>query len=336
MRAPPGPAAARDVTVLPRTISGSLRSSAQVLATSARHSREVGLTLLAGNLAFRLSLATFPSLIAVLWILRAIHADELARATSEIVGTVVPGVAHEPLREQLGQSPANGPSRNLTFGVAASFAIAVWAVSEVIRATISSLNAISGVEERRGALERFALTTAGAIATIALFVLATAVVASGARMTATFAHAVGLSPGYDWLWRGTTWLVSLVCVWAAFTLTYEVGPAKDQPFRLVRIGSVLGVCLWAVFAALFALYTNHLARPQQTYGALAGVAFLMIYSYGSAFALLIGAELNRSKVTIQHSPQIPLPTREASGPERPARFLAADACCSQPRRSSSK
>jgi uncharacterized BrkB/YihY/UPF0761 family membrane protein len=59
---------------------------------------------------------------------------------------------------------------------------------------------------------------------------------------------------------------------------------------------VIAVVLWILFSAAFAIYANYLSKPQETYGALAGVAFLMIYSYGSALARLLGAELNRHVV----------------------------------------
>jgi membrane protein len=60
----------------------------------------------------------------------------------------------------------------------------------------------------------------------------------------------------------------------------------------VQVGTVAGTALWLLFAALFSVYINNFATPGRTYGALAGVAVLMIYIYGSSFILLMGAELN--------------------------------------------
>lgn len=258
----------------------------------AEHAAEVGLTTLAGNLAFRLSFAAFPSLIAVLWLLRAIHAESLAGATSEVLGTVVPGVAHAPLKEQANGSQS-GSGGELTLGIAASLVVSVWAISEVFRAAIHALNVISGVKDTRGAVQRLVMTIAAAAGTVLCFTVALAVIVSGTRLTWSVAGSAGLARSYGWLWGMTAWLVVVAFVWAGFTLLYEVGPAKDRPFRLFRFGSLLAVALWVAFTAIFALYANFLAKPEETYGALAGVAFLMIYSYGSAAALLLGAELNR-------------------------------------------
>lgn len=273
---------------LPRSARALIHRASAV----AEHAQEIGLTALAGNLAFRLSFATFPSLIAVLWLLRAIHADQLAGAASEVLGTVVPGVAHAPLKEQAGAAPAQH-SGQLTLGIAAALAVSVWAISETFRAAIEALNTISGVPESRAALRRLLMTVGAAIATIALFAVALAVIVSGTRLTWSVADSAGLAPAYGWLWGFIAWLVVIAFVWAGFTLTYEVGPARDRPFHLFRTGSILAVALWVAFTAAFAIYANFLAKPQETYGALAGVAFLMIYSYGSALALLLGAELNR-------------------------------------------
>jgi membrane protein len=247
--------------------------------------------MLAGNLAFRLSFAAFPSLIAILWLLRAVHADELGRATADVLGTVVPGIAHAPLKEQAGQSPAL--DRHLSLGIAVSIGVSLWAISEAFRATIAALNRINGAEEQRQVVARVVITVAAAAVALGCFGVAMAVIVSGTRLTWAVAQSIGLTPAYHWLSELIAWLVVIVFVWAAFTLTYEVGPARNRPFRLVRSGSLLAVTLWVLFTIAFAIYAAHFADPRGTYGALAGVAFLMIYSYGSAFALLMGAVLDR-------------------------------------------
>ncbi len=261
-------------------------------STVTSHCQEVRLTTLAGNLAFRMTFAAFPTLIAVLWLLRAAHADEFARSASDVLGMIVPGVAHAPLKEQAGSAP-EAETRRLTLGIAASLLVSVWAISEFFRSALQALNAISGFEETRSGIRRVALTVLAAVGTLICFAIALAVIVSGSRLTWSLADSLGLASAYRWLWGLIAWLVVAGFVWLGFSLVYEVGPARRQPVRLIRAGSLMAVALWIVFSAAFALYANYLSKPQETYGALAGVAFLMIYSYGSALALLLGAELNR-------------------------------------------
>lgn len=104
-----------------------------------------------------------------------------------------------------------------------------------------------------------------------------------------------------WLWLLGTWPVIGAAVLAAFALLYYVAPDVQQRFRWISTGSVISAVLWLLFAALFSLYVNNVIAPTQTYGALAGVAVLMIYFYISSFILLLGAELNQ--VIEQHEPR---------------------------------
>ncbi|MGI8552297.1 MAG: YhjD/YihY/BrkB family envelope integrity protein, partial [Dehalococcoidia bacterium] len=41
------------------------------------------------------------------------------------------------------------------------------------------------------------------------------------------------------------------------------------------------------------LYINDIVNYDETYGALAGIAILMVYLYGVSFLLLLGAEMNQ-------------------------------------------
>src|SRR4051812_43728063 len=67
--------------------------------------RQHSATVHAGNIAFRLLFAFFPALIALHWALRALHADGMIGALSDIFGTIIPGTASEPLKQQVQDAP---------------------------------------------------------------------------------------------------------------------------------------------------------------------------------------------------------------------------------------
>ena len=248
---------------------------------------------LAGSIAFRLMFAFFPTLISILWLLNVLNAGQLVSEVSNLVGTVVPGVANSPLKEQIAKAPPSQARGEFTLGVGLSLVVALWAIGEAFRAIMYSLNVVYGVEERRSRLRRLLLSVLVSVLTMSLFVAALVVIVSGARLTAAVSHWSGLAVSYQWIWWLMAWAVVVGAVLAGFSLTYYFAPDVDQRLRWVRTGSLAGVGLWLLFTALFALYVNVLSRPSETYGALAGIAFFMVYLYSSAFILLLGAEFNQ-------------------------------------------
>jgi membrane protein len=115
----------------------------------------------------------------------------------------------------------------------------------------------------------------------------------GSQIADSLASKVGLGVSFRLAWALISWLVIIACVFLAFTCTYYFAPDVDQEFRWVRFGSIASVALWLVFTLAFSVYVNYLAAPEETYGALAGVAVFMLYLYGSTVIVLLGAEMNQ-------------------------------------------
>jgi membrane protein len=60
----------------------------------------------------------------------------------------------------------------------------------------------------------------------------------------------------------------------------------------VTWGAVVATLIWIGGSLLFALYASNFANFGKTYGPLAGVIVLLLWLYLSAFAVLLGAEIN--------------------------------------------
>ena len=63
-------------------------------------------------------------------------------------------------------------------------------------------------------------------------------------------------------------------------------------WRWVSWGAAVAVVLWLAASAAFSLYVSHFSHYHETYGALAGVAILLLWLYLSSFIALLGAEIN--------------------------------------------
>jgi membrane protein len=60
----------------------------------------------------------------------------------------------------------------------------------------------------------------------------------------------------------------------------------------VSFGAVVATVLWVAVSFGFSAYVRNVAAYNQFYGALGGVAVLMIWFWLTAFIVLVGAELN--------------------------------------------
>jgi membrane protein len=88
-------------------------------------------------------------------------------------------------------------------------------------------------------------------------------------------------------WPGMALLVLLVL--ATF---YHIGAPWNTPWRRDLPGAVLAVVLWVVAAVGLRLYITVSLRSEGVFGQLAVPLALVLWLYVTAFAVLLGAELN--------------------------------------------
>lgn len=154
---------------------------------------------------------------------------------------------------------------------------------------VSALNLAYEEEERRSFLRFQAeglLMTLGAIfgamLGLALLVLLPAVIAF-----------VGLDAHSSTLLRLGSFGVLVVFVILALSLLYRFGPSRSEArWHWVTPGSLLATLLWLAASALFSFYVTHLAGYDATYGPLGAVVGVMMWFWVSAYAVLLGGELN--------------------------------------------
>jgi membrane protein len=98
----------------------------------------------------------------------------------------------------------------------------------------------------------------------------------------------------------------------ALAAAYRFSPCRRRPrWRWVSAGAVAATALWLAGSAGFSFYVAHFPSYNQTLGVLGAVMLLLSWFYLTAFAALLGAELNA---------EMERQTRRdtTQGPERPA------------------
>jgi membrane protein len=73
---------------------------------------------------------------------------------------------------------------------------------------------------------------------------------------------------------------------------YFLAPKRKQRFTSTLPGAIVAIALWFAGSAGLSFYLNHFAHYSRLYGGMGAVIGLMLWTYLTALAILIGAEAN--------------------------------------------
>jgi membrane protein len=132
------------------------------------------------------------------------------------------------------------------------------------------------------------LTVALAVLLLVSFTL----IVVGPTVAEYLASTLGFGAVFEWTWKILQWPLAFFLVSTAVGLVYYFAPDAEQDWVWVTPGAVLATLLWIVASLAFKFYVSKFADYNATYGALGGVIALLLWFYISAFAILIGAEMN--------------------------------------------
>jgi membrane protein len=87
-------------------------------------------------------------------------------------------------------------------------------------------------------------------------------------------------------------LLTLLAAAVAATL-YRFGPSReDAKWEWITPGSLFAAITWLLLTVAFGFYVTHFTNYRASYGSLGAVVALLTWMYLSAYAFVIGAELN--------------------------------------------
>jgi membrane protein len=206
----------------------------------------------------------------------------------EALGAVAPGAALALLKEQLDELSNARHGSLLTLGIVG----AIWSSSAAMVAIIDALNHAYDVAEWRPWVKRRTLAILLTIS-LALFIIASlALVLLGPAIAGWAADRFGLAPAVEAAWRLARWPVIFALVVFGVDLVYYFAPNRKARWAWITPGSLLATVLWIASSLAFRLYVTNFTDYNATYGAIGGVIVILLWFYVSAFAILIGAEVN--------------------------------------------
>ncbi len=239
-------------------------------------------------LALQSSLAVVPFLLALTGLTADLDRERLAQVVALTLDRVAPGGGDDALSSAVvgGESSEEAGEVALTLGLLLSLVSMTSAMAQVERGT----NRIYGIRRDRPMLAKYGraavLTAVLAVPVGAGFLL---LVAGGAFADA-MVEVYGWSSSTERTWHLVRWPLGTALLVVAIAVLLDHAPRRRQPaLSWLALGSTTAVVLSMVAAAGLATYVQLSGSFGSTYGPLAGIVALLLWSLASSVALFLGA-----------------------------------------------
>jgi membrane protein len=268
--------------------------------------KEDNVTLLAAGVAFYAMLAIFPAIIAVVTVYGMVADPAQVQSQVGEFAKSLPSGADQLLTGQL-KTVTEAGRQSLSIGLAVSLLAVLWTASSGVQGLVKGLNLVYDEKETRGFLKLRGLSLLLTLGAILMAVVAIALVAvfpavvDDLKLGQTGQLAASIA----------RWVVLALLVLSAVAVLYRYAPDRANPrWRWVSWGAVVALVLWLLGSIGFSWYVDNFGKYNQTYGALAAVIILLLWLFLSAFAVLLGAEIDAEieRQTVRDT---------TTGPERP-------------------
>lgn len=213
----------------------------------------------------------------------------LRKAIVEGLGSFLdPSTMRDFVRPAVDDLFARGRADILSIGAV----LALWSASRVTRVFMETLNHAFGLPKwRTGWRRRLA---ALALTFLGLVVLAVALpfIVAGPRLGKAIADNSALPSQFGTVWAILYWPVAVAVGVALLVTVYHAAPNKRTRWRDHVPGALVAAATWIAAAFGLRLYVSVAFDRGSAFGPLGAPIILLLWLYVSAFAVLVGAELN--------------------------------------------
>lgn len=202
---------------------------------------------------------------------------------------ILPPSIAELIGDQL-MNAVQSPGSTKGFGILVGFGVALYGGTNGAAAILTALNIAYEEKEKRSLWRYYSLAMAMAVAAIGLALVALAATAAVAYLQSRLPDG---SPVVSFAGNVAGYIALTVVASAIAATLYRFGPSReDARWRWITPGSLFAAVTWLLLTSLFGLYLSNLTDYRETYGSLGAVVGLLTWLYLSAYAFLVGAELN--------------------------------------------
>jgi len=209
-------------------------------------------------------------------------------AQLQVIGELLPPPAFALIADRVHQLVLQ-PTSSLSLGLLVSTLAAFWSAASGTKSVISSLNVVFNVPEQRSFLQFQLIALFMTFCAVLGAVLAIAVLVA---LPAGIAD-IGVQKHAAVLFHIASFAVLVGFVGGSIALLYRFGPSRTPPpNQRIAAGSVLATVLWLAASGLLSYYISNISTFGVTYGSLGAVVGVMLWFWVSAYAVLLGAEVN--------------------------------------------
>lgn len=257
-----------------------------VLKRTKQQVKEDNVSILSAGVAYYLLLALAPALAAVLSIYGLVREPADAAKTIGNLSSSLPADAQQLVADQLKVATgSSGGSLGLTLVV--SIVLALLSASKGAKSLIATVNVAFDEEETRGFLKLRLLALGATLAAIVVFVVGITLLGALPALGDNLGRAGQL------LGSIVRWPLLAALMMGSLAALYRYAPDRDEPrWSWVTPGTIVATVIWLVGSALFAVYADLAGGFTKSYGTLASVVAMMLWLFLTAFAILVGAEIN--------------------------------------------
>jgi YihY family inner membrane protein len=238
----------------------------------------------ARSLAFATSIVLVQGLIALIGFAAAFNELRVSRVIVDSINSATPELVGNALTEAVKQAQKVGAQNRflpLTLGLIGTVVTGCTAMGQMERA----VNRIYGIERDRPTLAKYGRALLLALSVGFLFAVAFVLLAFGRD----------IGQNHDTLrsiWSVLRWLLAISIAGVALTGLLKYAPRRRQPnFTWLAFGAGIGVAGWVAVTAIFGFFFSGSSSFGQTYGPLAGIVALQVWTLFSAIAILFGVAL---------------------------------------------
>jgi YihY family inner membrane protein len=237
----------------------------------------------ARSLAYATSLVFVQGIIALIGLAVALGNGSFSRVVVRSLHAAVPGPGGDLLTEAAGQAHRAGIAHRyagLVFGLVGALITGSTLLGQMER----GLNRIYGVEQDRPTVKKYGLALALTVSAGTLSLVAFALMAFGETIGTSLDNSTA-----DRVWGVVRWPAAVLLAMAAITMLFRWSPRRRQPsFSWLAFGAGVATLGWLLVTAALGVFFSVSQSFGQTYGPLAGIVALLLWSLCSAVAILFG------------------------------------------------
>ncbi|MFQ6551814.1 YihY/virulence factor BrkB family protein [Aestuariibius insulae] len=248
---------------------------------------EKNLGLISAGVAFFGMLAIFPGLAAIIALFGLVADPVVVDAQLDLMRNIIPGDVFALIDQQIA-SLTGARTEELGLATLISIGAALFTSRAGVAALMRGLNAINR-QPNRGGVRHFIIAF-----TLTITLVGMAIIALLAIVVAPIVLAfLPLGPIAGLVAELVRWLVAILVLLVALSLLYRFGPnRRGARMAWITPGAFVAVVAWAGASAAFSLYLANFGRYNEIYGSIGAVIAMLMWTYISAFLILLGAALN--------------------------------------------